>query len=532
MTTNKFTIQEQLSGFPVFQMVIIGFLRLSEPIAFTSMFPYIYFMIKHFDIAEDDAQISTYSGYLAASFSFSQFLSTVHWAKASNKYGRKTILLCGCAGTAFSMIIFGLSKNFYMALFARSLMGLLNGNVSIMRTTVGEIAHENRHQGLAFSNLSLLWSFGKCIGGWLGGVLTSTKVSKSSTTKLSRADEGLFSRYPFLLSNVVVAVLILIFIVIGWLFLEETHEEKKYSRDIGLEVGDALRRSLGFQVPERPWKSRGQYFEVGQPLLDEEMEDNSVIEMHNYPHKGKSSRVDISDADASQSETDTEAEHESIIPLAVRKCIISNFMCSFQNLIYVEFYPVLLAKALRVEDLKFPFHIKGGYGFSAAEIGKLLSITGLIGVVLVSLLFPVITKYCRTDLGFRIGLSINPIIYFFLPLYVFTSHKYNEAMPKYVTGLLLYLNSSVVSFANGITFAQNLILIHRASPKKQRALINSYAMTVTALARCAAPIIWGWIISKFDAQGYGGMSWWVLSVWSIMTFSHSLFIHETDAEET
>ncbi|KAK6457189.1 major facilitator superfamily [Scheffersomyces xylosifermentans] len=526
---STYTISEQLQGFPVFQMVVLGFLRIGEPIAFTSMFPYIYFMIKSFNIAENEADISRYSGYLASAFSFCQFLSTVHWARASNRFGRKTILLCGVAGTAIAMIVFGMSTNFYMALFARSLMGLLNGNVSIMRTTVGEIAHQKRHQALAFSNLSLIWSLGKCVGGWLGGVLTNTKDIVDNMGAVGSKSDQFFRAHPFAFSNFVVASILFTFIIVAWLFLEETHEDLKDSRDIGLEVGDAIRKRLGFDVPERPWKTNQYDSESADPLLDEETEESiTVLELHAYSTKG---RTGEEDEDHSSEESSTEEVEKTGIPTPVLNCIFNNFMCSFQNLIYVEFLPVLLAKRLMLDDLKFPLHIKGGFGFTSASIGTFISFTGLIGVFLSTFLFPVITKYCSPVIGYRIGLSLYPFIYFLLPLYIFTLHDYNPNIPGFVTSSLLYFNGSVISFINGMTFTQILMLIHGASPPKQRALINSYAMSITALARCAAPILWGWLISKCDAAGYGGISWWLLSLWAFIAFSQSFRLKETQEDE-
>jgi hypothetical protein len=47
----------------------------------------------------------------------------------------------------------------------------------------------------------------------------------------------IFDRYPYLLPNLVCTVVVLCGLVIGILFLEETHAEKKHRRDAGLEVG-------------------------------------------------------------------------------------------------------------------------------------------------------------------------------------------------------------------------------------------------------------------------------------------------------
>ncbi|KAG2734852.1 hypothetical protein G9P44_002858 [Scheffersomyces stipitis] len=84
------------------------------------MYPYIYFVIKNFNIVNDDANVFIYSGYLGAAFALTQFISTSFWIKASSRFGKKSARLYASTGTAFSMVLYGLSTNLYMALLARS----------------------------------------------------------------------------------------------------------------------------------------------------------------------------------------------------------------------------------------------------------------------------------------------------------------------------------------------------------------------------------------------------------------------------
>ena len=72
-------IKESLNDFPIRQMIIICIIRFAEPLAFTSIFPYIYFMIRDFHIAIKEEDISQYSGYIASSFAICQFLFAIHW---------------------------------------------------------------------------------------------------------------------------------------------------------------------------------------------------------------------------------------------------------------------------------------------------------------------------------------------------------------------------------------------------------------------------------------------------------------------
>lgn len=90
-----------------------------------SIFPYIYYMVKDFGIADND--ISFYAGMVTSAFTFAEFSTGMLWGRLSDKIGRKPVLLTGLAGTALSVLVFGFAPNIWVALFARALGGLLNG---------------------------------------------------------------------------------------------------------------------------------------------------------------------------------------------------------------------------------------------------------------------------------------------------------------------------------------------------------------------------------------------------------------------
>lgn len=63
----------------------------------------------------------------------------------------------------------------------------------------------------------------------------------------------IFEKYPYLLPNIVCCAVVVIGMIIGILFLEETHEDKKDRRDYGLEAGDWL---LSFFRRDEPSEKR------------------------------------------------------------------------------------------------------------------------------------------------------------------------------------------------------------------------------------------------------------------------------------
>jgi MFS family permease len=87
----------------------------------------------------------------------------LQWGRLSDQIGRKPVILVGLLGLTLSMLFFGLSRTFPALVASRSLVGLLNGNVGVLKSMMGEITDEtNVAQGFAF--IPIVWSGGATIG--------------------------------------------------------------------------------------------------------------------------------------------------------------------------------------------------------------------------------------------------------------------------------------------------------------------------------------------------------------------------------
>jgi MFS family permease len=95
-------------------------------------------MVKGFQ-GGDDANASFYAGLLVSAFAVAEACTAMTWGTISDRYGRKPVILIGLAGTALSSLVFGFATNFWVALGARVIGGLLNGNVAVMQTMVAEM---------------------------------------------------------------------------------------------------------------------------------------------------------------------------------------------------------------------------------------------------------------------------------------------------------------------------------------------------------------------------------------------------------
>lgn len=144
------------------QLAILTLARLSEPVTQTSLQAYMFYQLRSFDPSLPTSTISAQAGMLQGSFTAAQCVTAIMWGRVADAEwgGRKRVLLIGLAGTGVSCVGFGFSRTFWQAMVFRTLGGVLNGNVGVMRTMISEITKEKRFQSRAFLLLPMCFNIG------------------------------------------------------------------------------------------------------------------------------------------------------------------------------------------------------------------------------------------------------------------------------------------------------------------------------------------------------------------------------------
>lgn len=64
-------------------------------------------------------------------FFLTEALTVYQWGRASDspRIGRRRVLLLGMLLSTFAVLAFGLSKNFWMLMLTRGILGTCNGNI-------------------------------------------------------------------------------------------------------------------------------------------------------------------------------------------------------------------------------------------------------------------------------------------------------------------------------------------------------------------------------------------------------------------
>lgn len=151
---------------PKGQIFLLCCTRVVEPIAFFSVFPYINSMIEHVGgIQKED--VGFYAGLIESLFSFTQMCVMIFWGKASDRYGRKPVLVLSLLGIAVATTLFGMSQSIAQMIVARCFAGVFAGTVVTLRAMFSE--NSTKHtQARAFSYFAFAGNLGIFLGPLLG----------------------------------------------------------------------------------------------------------------------------------------------------------------------------------------------------------------------------------------------------------------------------------------------------------------------------------------------------------------------------
>ncbi|KAK3990092.1 major facilitator superfamily domain-containing protein [Cladorrhinum sp. PSN332] len=502
--------KKQLPPYPGKQLLILALCRICEPIAFMSIFPYIWHMVKDFHITDDESQISFYAGMVTSAFTFAEFCTSVFWGRLSDKIGRKPVLLMGMSGTGLSVLIFGFSPNLWVALFARALGGFLNGNIGVLQTTVGELITVKDHQPRAYAVMPLVWCVGSIVGPMIGGALA----------KPVDAYPGLFSpgsiweRFPYLLPNLFSACCVFVGVIIGIFFLEETHAERKKQRDWGLEAGKSLLARLPWRKTETERRTEGKKpakRPEEQPLLSDSEEllpgylTGSTLEELDELEES----LDLEEGGGDQQ---TEKEPvTNIFTKPVVTVIASYGILAFHTMAFDALLPVFLSTNPPDHPMpvRLPFKFADGFGLDTKTIGMILSVQGLYSMASTKLFFPFITKRLGPLRLFKIMSVLYPLLYIFTP--------YIVLLPTNLRMISVYAIVVWKCTFSTLAYPSNAILLTNSAPTTLTlGTINGAAASTASLCRALGPIVSGFFYTMGMERGYSGLSFWTTCLVTIL----------------
>ncbi|KAM0260940.1 hypothetical protein ACHAPA_010022 [Fusarium lateritium] len=469
-------------AFPAMQLFLLAIVRLAEPIALTSIFPYAWALVKDFHIGrEEDA--SFYSGILISAFSLAEAVMGTYWGSLSDRIGRKPVLIIGSFGTMISMLMMGMAPSFGVALFGRALGGLLNGNIGVIQTMVGELVTKPEHEPRAFSIMPFVWSIGTIVGPSIGGMF----AHPHDTWPEAFSTSSFFYRYPYLLPNLICSGLLLVSIVLGILLLEETHPDMQTKHVPVTEYRPSeetpLLASSNRMATELDPEAYGAIENLGDDL--NEVWDVSFIE----------------------NEKNTMVAPSKIWNRRVVGFIVALSIFTYHSMTFDHLLPIFFEadRANATEMIKsvsiFPFYSPGGLGMTLQDVGMIMAFDGGIALFIQVFIFPWAVKKVGTYRLFLLVTVLHPMIYALMPMLLL--------VPECLMYPAIYGCLMVRNILSIILYPLLLILIKEATPSASAlGRVNGLAASAGAACRMIASPVAGFLWTVGSKSDCSALAWY------------------------
>ncbi|KAF2458215.1 major facilitator superfamily domain-containing protein [Lineolata rhizophorae] len=492
---------------PVQQLFILAVCRFAEPIALTSLFPYLPEMIESFNVPKNE--IAKWAGVTSALFSLSQCATAIAWGRASDAFGRKPVILLGLFNTMITGLIFGFSTSLPMAIVARALSGAGNGNVGIIRTMVAELCPWKELQPRAFSIMPLVYNIGSVFGPTLGGALSNPYNQDPTGPKGKR----LLERFPYALPNIVSACIFIFGITVGILYLRETLESRKHRLDYGVMVGEKISSVTDRHISNIIHAIRGTPSSERQPLLktngthaaqhngiDEETPKKGHHHHHKYPPKF--------------SEVLTK---QSCINLVVYTIL------AMHSIGYDQLIPVFMhhpAQDQSDPSVTLPFKFAGGFGIGPRRIGLMFTLYGVATMLLQIFVFPPVARIFGVLRCLHACFITFPIVFIATPF---------TALIPSATGKQIALMCIMLVKGTCSTFSfpcSTILLTNSAKSVRILGTLNGIATSVSAIGRAAGPAVGGAAFSLGAKRGFVIAPFWIFAAIAILGLVPAFFLVE------
>ncbi|KAI8623753.1 MFS general substrate transporter [Xylariaceae sp. FL1651] len=482
--------KQQRPKLPAQQLTILAVARFAEPLASTSVYPYLPEMIASFGVEKKD--VAKWAGATSAVFSLAQSTTAVPWGRASDRFGRKIVIIIGLFCTMTLFLVWGVSTSLTMAITVRAFQGACNGNVGIIRTMVAEMVPERELQPKAFSIMPLVWSIGSVFGPAFGGLFAKPAQQFPGLF----GNSHFFKTYPFALPNILGGIIFLISLTTAALFLKETLHSKRHSRDWGLILGQRITEAFRGHPLQRQQRLRRyslQDAEASAPLLQTDGTSNSV-------------RV------TQQAAKFEKTVAPSMYAVFTRQTVINLVAYTFLALHSVAFdqvLPVFLnypPQEHTPSNTSLPLFFSGGFGLSSGRIGTIFTLYGIACGAIQFVLFPPLCARFGVLRCFRACVIIFPVVYFLIPFTVLIENTHMR-----YTALLAAM--IVKAFAVIVGFpCSTILLTNSAASLSILGTLNGFATTFSALGRASGPALAGVAFSWGVKNNMIGAPWWILGV--------------------
>ncbi|KAI0951418.1 hypothetical protein AcW1_008466 [Taiwanofungus camphoratus] len=491
---------------PKLQLCVLLYVQLAEPITSTVVYPFVNQLVRTTGATGgDDRKTGYFAGLIESSFYATEAICILQWGRASDRVGRKPVLLGGLFGLTLSMIGFGLSRSYWALILSRCAEGALNGNVGVTKSMMAEITDPtNRARGFAF--LPMIWSLGSTIGPLIGGVL-STPADHWPRTFRSK----FWSKFPYFLPCIVAASISISAFVMTLVGLKETLPRPIRQRDAATSsmsnAEDTPLPRLYCGTAVHSSASASEHKRTDTFSHDVMMEE----EKYGFDKENSLSRSKALDHDSvAVDQANTPAHPQEPRSIGIRSILVPQVLLPILNYGFLAFtdQSIVVLQPLMYSTLIS----QGGLSFSSFKVGVVQGVTGVVSGVLQILTFARMHRRFGTK-----KLYIASFACFFLCIVAFPLMSLvakHAGRVDAATWVLIVLQNAAYC-GTFMTWGCIFMYISDAAPDRTalgltNGLAQTTASTVRALAPSTASSLFSVSLEKHLAGGT--LVYWILCI--------------------
>lgn len=186
----------------------------SNSMAFTIIFPFGSLLVQKFGMADSRSTTGYWVGLLAFAMMLSRMCMAPLWGNLCDSWGRRPVAIISISAALVFSLMFGLSLNYWWALASRFLIGGLCCMTLVGNIVISELT---RSDPGAMALTVVSWQLGNIFGNIVGGFFVNPAQS-------GLCDWWVFSEFPFLLPNMLVAVFSLFSLIMIVFLVPETYK--------------------------------------------------------------------------------------------------------------------------------------------------------------------------------------------------------------------------------------------------------------------------------------------------------------------
>ncbi|KAH9617092.1 hypothetical protein KSS87_006927 [Heliosperma pusillum] len=452
---------------PWLHFFFIWIITLCSCLPISSIFPFLYYMVRDFHIAKREEDVSFYAGFEGSAFMVGRFMTALLWGMVADRYGRKTVMLLSTMAVVIFNTLFGLSTSYWMALTTRFLLGAFCGVLGPMRAYATEVSRRE-HQALGVAMLSSAWGIGLVIGPALGGYLAQPAEKFPHIF----SQESIFGRFPYFLVSLVISIFALIvFIICFWL----------------------------------PCYCCPLFVACAVDMLTDKVSMQETLHSHDVED------ADLIASDDLEKSRSTEGRTTNTWLSLLRNWPLMSVVilyCVFQlhDMAYIEIFSLWA-----VSPKSF-----GGLNMATQDVGQALAVAG-VGLLLCQLLlYPVLERAFGPITVSRTGAVLSIAL---LSCYPFLANLSGRSLSLVIDVASALKNVLSISITTGLFLLQN-----RAVSQRQRGAANGLSLCMMSLCKAAGPAAAGsllsWAQSRQNASFLPGshMVFFILNVIELIGF--------------